>query len=113
MDTATAGDWTEELQFQGQTSDGALNWQAGAYFERSSPLGWNRTHSASSLICNDASTIDCTNPLYQSRLLAGGTISSSRTKHYYDSTGIYAQATYNIKGFGKAAALTLVLTAGQ
>ena len=64
QNSATAQDFTEELQFQGQTSNGALKWQAGGYLERSTPLGWTSTNSASSLNCIDASTLNCTNPLY-------------------------------------------------
>ncbi|MDE2405170.1 MAG: TonB-dependent receptor [Sphingomonadales bacterium] len=36
---SAAKTFTEELQFQGNFLDGKLNWQAGFYFEKSSPIG--------------------------------------------------------------------------
>ena len=81
---------TEELQFQGQSSDGRLNWQAGAYLEVSKPLGWNSGQTAIFLSCTNVYTFQCTNPLLI------GSISGSNVKTWFNNKALYAQATYKL-----------------
>ncbi len=81
---------TEELQFQGTSSDGRLNWQAGAYLEISKPLGWNSGQTAIFLSCTDVYSFQCTNPLLI------GSISGSNVKTWFNNKAIYAQASYKL-----------------
>ena len=82
--------FTEELQFQGTAADGRLNWQAGAYVELSKPLGWNSGLTSIFLSCSNVYTYQCTNPLLI------GSISSSNVKTWFNSKGLYGQATYKL-----------------
>ncbi len=81
---------TEELQFQGTSSDGRLNWQAGAYLEISKPLGWNSGQTAIFLSCSNVYTFQCTNPLLF------GSISGSNVKTWFNNKALYAQASYKL-----------------
>lgn len=45
--------FTEELQFQGIAASGRIRWQAGAYYERSTPKGWGGTQSMIGRLCAD------------------------------------------------------------
>ena len=78
---------TEELQFQGKTSDGRLTWQAGGYYEHD-PNKWSRQSSSTFLNCVQPGTLNCTNPL------GFGNIAAGRTKLRFDTRGIYAQGTF-------------------
>ncbi|HEX7852683.1 MAG TPA: TonB-dependent receptor [Sphingobium sp.] len=89
-DNAGQSTATEELQFQGHTSDGKFNWVVGGYLEFSRPLGWSSGRTGIFLNCVSVATGQCTNPLYI------GTISASRTKYDFDNHGIYGQGTYKI-----------------
>ncbi|MDR2857575.1 MAG: TonB-dependent receptor, partial [Novosphingobium sp.] len=90
-DNAAQSTFTEELQFQGNTSDGSLVWQAGAYLEVSNPLGWSEGFTPSFSNCSDVVAPVCTTPF------AGvGNYPHSRTKTYWNNKGFYAQATYKI-----------------
>jgi iron complex outermembrane receptor protein len=85
--TTAQANLTEELQFQGRTSDGRLNWQAGAYLAHSDPLGWNSQLVENFISCTDIRTATCvpTNT---------GSISDANTKDTFRNYGLYAQATY-------------------
>lgn len=87
-DLAAQSTFTEELQFQGETADGRLNWQAGAYLELARPIGFNAAHSAGLLSCEVPEELSCTNPLLI------GSMQNSATKFWFDNKGLYAQATY-------------------
>jgi iron complex outermembrane receptor protein len=89
-DNSAQSTFTEELQFQGKSSDGRFNWQAGAYLELSNPLGFNTGLTAIFASCTDVATYQCTNPLFI------GSISASNVKDTFDSKAFYAQATYNL-----------------
>jgi len=88
--TAAQSTFTEELQLQGNSSDGRLNWQAGAYVERSRPIGFSDMSTAIYLNCTDVRTLQCTNPM------GVGFVSASSTQHEFDSNGFYAQGTYRL-----------------
>jgi iron complex outermembrane receptor protein len=100
-DGAHAGDqrtFTEELQFQGTSADGSLNWQAGAYYERSTPVGFSGTQSMEGVFCNSREewrTFRCTDAS-----IVTGSPSPTGSRNYqvgkinYRNIGLYAQATY-------------------
>jgi iron complex outermembrane receptor protein len=88
--SAAQSTFTEELQFQGNTPGGRLNWQAGAYIERSRPIGFSNMFTGILLYCTDISQLECANPM------GVGFISDSATRHEFDSTGFYAQGTYKL-----------------
>src|SRR5690606_24275358 len=88
-DNAAQSTFTEELQFQGQSSNGALTWQAGAYIEVGRPVGFNAGRSATLLNCNRPETLECVN------VTGVGVIQNSGTKFWFDTKALFAQASYN------------------
>jgi iron complex outermembrane receptor protein len=95
--TAAQNGVTEELQFQGRTSDGRLNWQAGGYFESSQPLGRSAAHNPINLSCTDYLALQCRNGLVPTRPnYSAGTITSTSWVVASRSIGLYAQATYKL-----------------
>jgi iron complex outermembrane receptor protein len=89
-DNSAQSTFTEEFQLQGRTSDDRLQWQAGAYFEVSKPLGFNSGLNPIFLNCTDTGAYICTNPL------GFGSISSTYVKTSFNNKGFYAQATYKL-----------------
>ena len=81
--------FTEELQLQGGSADGKLNYVLGGYLEFSRPLGYSSGRTGIFLNCIRPTNLDCTNPLLF------GSISESSTKINFDNHGIFGQATYN------------------
>ncbi|HEY0915343.1 MAG TPA: TonB-dependent receptor plug domain-containing protein, partial [Solimonas sp.] len=61
--------YVAELQLQGNSFEGALEWQGGVYFENSRPDGFSGNNSAGLISCNmasiegDPSGFDCFDPL--------------------------------------------------
>lgn len=95
---ASQSSMTEELQLQGRSSDGKLNYVIGGYLEFARPLGWNQQRTGIYGDCPDPGTLNCNTPL------GFGIISESRTRLSFDNHGIFAQGTYN---FTEQLALTL------
>jgi iron complex outermembrane recepter protein len=87
---ASQSTFTEELQFQGRTSDGRLTWQGGGYVELSNPLKSNTQLSELFMTCNDAATFNCIPALG-----AVSSLSLLDTRYRFRNLGAYAQATYN------------------
>lgn len=109
--------YTEELQLQGRTSDGSLNYVLGAYYEQSDP-GSKFQGSNSPIIvtfpgatgyvvpyCTDISTYQCTPitsfglpfvPPPANASLPGALIQNSLTRYWFKNIGFFGQATYNI-----------------
>ncbi|MET0588764.1 MAG: TonB-dependent receptor [Novosphingobium sp.] len=92
--------YTAELQFQGNAMEGALNWQAGGYFENSDPLGFTSQSTAIGLNCPDLPGLGC-NASPAITLPGAGrvfinNISRPYQESYFKNRGLYAQATYNI-----------------
>jgi iron complex outermembrane receptor protein len=99
-DNSSQSTWTEELQFQGRTSDDALTWQAGGYIENSDPIGY--TSQTTTQLTN------CQNGYQQlAGYLAGGpavtcpagasaSLSVPFQKTWFRDRGVYAQATYKL-----------------
>jgi len=88
--------YTEELQFQGGSSDGKLKWQAGGYFENSDPIGFTSQMTPLTTNCQDAY-----NQLKAGQLAANsvhcpsGSISVPFQKTWFRNRGVYAQGTYS------------------
>ena len=88
--------FTEELQFQGQTADDRLTWQAGGYLEKSTPrggqFGSQQQYTAVYAVCPDGTVyaFKC------STASVAGSISIANNVYNYHTYGLYAQATYKI-----------------
>ncbi|HUD30629.1 MAG TPA: TonB-dependent receptor [Novosphingobium sp.] len=96
---ASQSTWTEELQFQGRSGDGKLNWQGGGYYEASDPIGF--TSQATTQLTNCQNAYDqLANYLYNGGPVVSCPPGSSASmsipfqKTWYRSQGLYAQATY-------------------
>jgi len=88
MAAAAQSTFTEELQLQGGSADGKLNYVVGGYLEFARPLGWNQQRTAIFGDCSDAGTLTCAAPL------GFVSLSQSRTQLSFDNHGIFAQASY-------------------
>ncbi|MFM5931759.1 MAG: TonB-dependent receptor [Novosphingobium sp.] len=83
----------EELQIQGQTSDGKLNYQAGFYLESSNPLGLSGIQSTTFTPCADINTLNCM-PFSGGGANSLGRVGYQTTLNSFDGRAVYAQATY-------------------
>ena len=105
--------FTEELQFQGKSADGRLEWQAGAYYEYSGPLGASGIDSPVLLSCANGSSagFQCTDLLgIGTTAQLGvpvqiGSVSHSLGRTSFRNVGLYAQGSYGLSD-------ALTLTAG-
>lgn len=98
-DTGQGNQWTftEELQFQGRTSNDRLTWQAGAYMERSSPIGGadgQEQYTTVFGICTDVYAFKC-NPLAFGPFVIGS-VGVAKNVYYYRNYGLYAQGTFKL-----------------
>lgn len=90
--------FTEELQFQGGTSDNRLTWQAGGYMERSAPLGGGQ-EQWTTVFANCGTnpySFQCTPLLIAGGLFSAGSVSRAQNNYFYHSYGVYAQASYKL-----------------
>lgn len=86
--------FTEELQLQGNSSDGSLVWQAGGYFETSKPLsGGNTTFSQGGLFCTDVTLLQCE---AVTPVGAGPALGLVQNQIEFRNIGFYAQGTYDV-----------------
>ena len=91
--------WVAELQTQGTSFGGDLQWQTGLYYEHSLPGDTSYNRGASLLYCDlaslagDPSNFKCTDPLVG---LLGGGVLDARLKTQYLNQAVYGQATYDI-----------------
>jgi iron complex outermembrane receptor protein len=89
--------FSEEIQVQGRGLNGALSWQAGAYFEQSKPLDRYGNQNPQLLSCTDNDGFECFDPL--GRLLGRegrlGSMSYQVGKSEFRNLGVYSQATYS------------------
>ena len=94
-DYANQYTFTEEFQLQGNSADGRLNWQAGAYLEISNPRKFNSGYNEIFIECANAAAFQCSTSsfLYGFGLT---NISTSSIKNFYNNKGLYAQATYEL-----------------
>ena len=84
--TSSQSGFTEELQFQGKTLDGKLDWQAGGYLELSRPRGFSSSDTEIFTNCTNIAARQC----------GPGTVSSVAIKSSYTTKALYAQATYKL-----------------
>jgi len=83
--TANQRAFVEEFRLSGDTEQ--LQWQAGIYYERSSPIGPSGTFSPAFAACDNILAFDCT---------PGRNGSLSRNEVTFETIAAYAQATYQI-----------------
>ena len=88
QDNAAQNNFTEELQIQGNSSDGRLTWVVGGYFEQSNPMGYSAGRTAIYQNCSDPENQVCTRPF------GNGIFSDSRTQLKFSSKALFGQATY-------------------
>ena len=84
--------FTEELQFQGRAFNDRLNWQAGAYMERSNPIGGHggqEQYTSTFGRCTDVHAFKCT-------LLSFGAVGVAKNVYWYRDYGLYAQGTFKL-----------------
>ncbi|MFA7586035.1 MAG: TonB-dependent receptor, partial [Novosphingobium sp.] len=84
----------EELQFQGNTSDGRFVWQAGFYFENNDPLGFSGVQTSVFTPCTDLNTYDCRRTGSGPGIAGQGNFSISQTR--FRDRAVYGQASYDI-----------------
>ena len=110
LDSTAQSTFTEEFRLTGNNLGGKLNWQAGAYYETSKPLGDAGVQTPAYTACgNIATTINptCTYPLdlalqaySQSLGMAGtlpfyfGGVNYQVSRSTFEDIGLYAQGTY-------------------
>ncbi|MFT3964588.1 MAG: TonB-dependent receptor [Sphingobium sp.] len=102
-ETASLSTFTEELQFQGTLLSDRLNWQAGAYLEVASPLGYAGALSTNTGLCPTANPFQCTS-FYASQDAANlgtagassPTLTARSNKYAFQDYGLYAQGTYKL-----------------
>jgi iron complex outermembrane receptor protein len=109
LNTANQYTFTDEIQLQGKSSDGKLNWQVGGYAEISNPLGLVGSQSPFLASCTDSATFQCSDPIgllsYAGALRAGanpatlapihvGAVNYTVGETSFKDFGTYAQATY-------------------
>lgn len=86
---STAQDsFVEELRLSGTSLAGRLEWQAGLYFEKSTPLGSNGTITPAASICINALEFNC-GPV-------GRSASYSRYMSTFESRAVYAQGSFDV-----------------
>jgi iron complex outermembrane receptor protein len=85
---------TEELQFQGRTSDNRFTWQAGGYLELSGPSGASTQYAQVLINCANPATFQCFDPL--GAFIGGpfGEVSLQDLNTKYRTAAGYAQGTY-------------------
>ncbi len=82
--------FTEEFRLQGNAFEGKLDWQAGFYYEDATPNGFIGSQSPVFIGCSDPDNFICTD------LTGSGVINYTVAKNSFQTTGLYAQATYAI-----------------
>jgi iron complex outermembrane recepter protein len=91
---AAQSTFSEELQFQGQTTDDRLVWQAGGYLEISKPqAGGNTTFSQGGLFCLDVTQLQCEAVV---PVGVGPSLGLVQNAIEFRNIGLYAQATYKL-----------------
>jgi iron complex outermembrane receptor protein len=90
--------WVEELQLQGSSLDGDLEWQSGVYYERSNPDGFSGNSGAGLISCElstlegEPSQYNCFDPT--AGLL--GLVGVQKYKTRYTNRAVYSEATYKL-----------------
>src|SRR5262249_11236837 len=95
-DSASESTITEELQFQGSTSNGQLTWQAGGYLEYALPLGVSGSQSPIFLPCTNSNTFQCEDVFGEATNSPQGNLSVTYGKTSLTDKALYAQSTYQL-----------------
>lgn len=96
--TTSQQTWVEEVQLQGTSFNSRLDWQAGAYYEHSTPDGVSGQTSPSLLSCNlqslagDPSHYNCFDI---TATLLGGVLNSEYKTDYLNQA-VYTQSTFHV-----------------
>lgn len=116
MPSSHQSTFTEELQIQGRSFGGRMNWQAGAYFEDSKPLSLSGAQTATYTDCGDlgqAFVLTCTHPLGRATdsylataaqylgfpypvLVSPGGYNYQVSRNSMRSIGLYGQTSFNL-----------------
>jgi iron complex outermembrane recepter protein len=94
----SSDNYVAELQLQGLSLDGAFVWQAGLYYENSTPDGFSGNNSAAFLNC-DLSTVEGDPSQYDCTDITAGTLGSILVQNYkteFLNQAVYFQGTYDI-----------------
>ncbi|MBV1688568.1 TonB-dependent receptor [Novosphingobium sp. G106] len=101
--TTAENSFSEELQFQGHSSDNRFTWQAGGYIELAHPLGWNSQLVDIFNNCSDIKANICQPLTLPFQVAPGvffpvavGSTSEANTKDTFNDKALYAQATYKL-----------------
>ncbi len=90
--------YVAEVQLQGTSLEGALEWQGGVYFENSRPDGFSGNNSAGLISCDvatlegDPSGFNCFDPL----MGAAGSVLEQAYKTEYLNRAVYSQITWHL-----------------
>jgi iron complex outermembrane receptor protein len=87
-DSSNQATFTEEFRLEGTSFDSKLNWQAGFYYENSTPRAFIGSQSPVFIGCSDPDNLICTD------LTGGGGVNYTAAKNSFKTTGVYAQGTY-------------------
>ncbi len=82
--------FTEEFRLEGKAAGGRLNYQAGVYYENSTPRSQIGSQSPTFIGCSNIDALICTAPLPNSG------VNFTAAENAFRSTGVYAQATYDL-----------------
>lgn len=90
--------FSDELRFEGTSFDGKLNWQAGGFFEYSSPLGPYGSLTPNALVNCTFTDLRCANPAPTgtSPAVAFPFLGFVGAATKYRTVGIYGQGTYKL-----------------
>lgn len=86
----------EEVRLQGKSADARLNWQAGLYYEHSTPRKPSGTQAPNVLACTDSDTFQCTDLIGPFIRRSAGFINYRVGESYFLNRALYAQATYAV-----------------
>ncbi|SFG00756.1 Outer membrane receptor proteins, mostly Fe transport [Novosphingobium sp. CF614] len=104
-DSASQSTFSNELQFQGNSGNGKLNWQGGLYLEMSDPIDTSASQGLSAIACTNSSFNEQCADFFRDYVAAvvGFPVAfipsvakkgNNFSRINYRDYGIYAQATY-------------------
>lgn len=98
LNTASGATLTEELQFQGSALGDRLTWQAGAYMERNTPLGFAGIVSTNTASCTGTDAFLGCGPFTPAAgaPAATTTLTARVNKYYLQDYALYSQATFKL-----------------
>jgi iron complex outermembrane receptor protein len=98
LNTASGATLTEELQFQGSALGDRLTWQAGAYMERNTPLGFAGVVSTNTGSCISTDPYLGCGPFTPAAgsPLATTTLTARVNKYELQDYALYSQATFKL-----------------